>query len=66
MVSVANGTCACVCVLCSIGGATGYRVSEVTGLMEGSTLIVGGKEVEVCGYTQCGDITITCTTLIYT
>ncbi len=32
---------------CSIGGATGYRVIELTGLTEGSTLIVGGKEVEV-------------------
>ena len=40
--------CVCVCVcVCSIGGATGYRVSELTGLTEGSTLIVGGKEVEV-------------------
>lgn len=37
----------------SIGGATGYRASELTGLSDGSTLVVGGKEVEVatCIYT---------------
>ncbi len=35
---------------CSIGGASGYRASEVTGLMEESTLAVGGKEVEVRNY----------------
>ena len=31
----------------SIGRGTGYKTSELSGLVEGSTLIVGGKEVEV-------------------
>lgn len=43
------------CSVYSIGGATGYRLSEVSGLTEGSTLIVGGKEVEVSTHTHTQD-----------
>ncbi len=32
---------------CRIGKALGYKKSELSGLVEGSTLIVGGKEIEV-------------------
>ena len=34
----------------SIGKGTGYRNSELSGLVEGSTLVVGGKEIEVTRY----------------
>ena len=30
-----------------IGKATGYKLSELSGLVEGSTLIIGGKQIEV-------------------
>ena len=30
-----------------IGKATGYKLSELSGLVEGSTLVVGGKQIEV-------------------
>ena len=39
--------CVFVCI-CSIGRGTGYRSSELSGLVEGSTLVIGGKEIEVC------------------
>ena len=32
----------------SIGRSSGYKASELSGLVEGSSLIVGGKEIEVC------------------
>ena len=32
----------------SIGKSSGYKISELSGLVEGSSLIVGGKEIEVC------------------
>ena len=32
----------------SIGKSSGYKASELNGLVEGSSLIVGGKEIEVC------------------
>ena len=35
------------CVSFSIGKGSGYKKSEVSGLVEGSTLLVGGKEIEV-------------------
>ena len=31
----------------SIARGTGYRSSELTGLVEGSTLVIGGKQIEV-------------------
>ena len=31
----------------SIGKGTGYKLSELTGLVEGSTLVIGGKQIEV-------------------
>ena len=34
-------------LLYSIGKTTGYRSSELAGLVEGSTLYIGGKEIEV-------------------
>jgi DNA repair and recombination protein RAD54B len=30
-----------------IGKATGYKLSELSGLVEGSTLVIGGKQIEV-------------------
>ena len=36
------------CVLSSIGKGTGYKRSELSALSDGSTLVVGGKELEVC------------------
>ena len=33
--------------LCSIGRGTGYKPSELADMKEGSTLVVGGKEIEV-------------------
>ena len=38
--------CVCVCDL-RIGKATGYKMSELSGLVEGSTLVIGGKQIEV-------------------
>lgn len=32
---------------CSIGKGLGYKRSELAGLDEGSTLVIGGKEIEV-------------------
>ena len=34
-------------ILFRIGKCTGYKLSELSGLSEGSTLVVGGKEIEV-------------------
>ena len=34
-------------VLCSIGKGAGYKRSELSALSDGSTLVVGGKELEV-------------------
>ena len=31
----------------SIGHATGYKSSELSSLIEGSSLFIGGKEIEV-------------------
>ena len=33
--------------LCSIGKGLGYKRSELSALDEGSTLVIGGKEIEV-------------------
>lgn len=33
---------------CSIGKGTGYKASELASLDEGHTLVIGGKEIEVC------------------
>ena len=32
---------------CSIGKGTGYKPSELANMKDGSTLIIGGKEIEV-------------------
>lgn len=32
---------------CSIGKGTGYKPSELVNMQDGSTLIIGGKEIEV-------------------
>ena len=34
----------------SIGKGSGYKRSELSGLSDGSTLVVGGKELEVFYY----------------
>ena len=34
----------------SIGKGAGYKQSELSALSDGSTLVVGGKELEVCMY----------------
>ena len=36
-----------------IGKATGYKLSELSGLVEGSTLIIGGKQIEVNLFIYC-------------
>ena len=36
--------------VCSIGKGLGYKKSELSGLTEGSMLIIGGKEIEVFLY----------------
>ena len=38
------------CISFSIGKASGYKLSELSGLVEGSTLVIGGKQIEVCTY----------------
>jgi len=32
---------------CSIGKSTGYKAKELASLVEGSSLLIGGKEIEV-------------------
>jgi len=48
------------CALCSIGRGTGYKPSELADMKDGSTLVVGGKEIEVvaggtcvCAHSKC-------------
>ena len=38
--------------LCSIGKGTGYKAKELASLVEGSSLLIGGKEIEVQYYTN--------------
>lgn len=33
--------------MCSISKGTGYKTGELTELQEGSSLLIGGKEIEV-------------------
>ena len=40
-------THACIMYVCSIGKGLGYKRSELAGLDDGSTLVIGGKEIEV-------------------
>ena len=42
------------CILSfSIGKGSGYKTSELSDLVEGSSLIIGGKEIEVSLFNMC-------------
>ena len=47
-ITTVQGLCVCVGVChLRIGKATGYKMSELSGLVEESTLVIGGKQIEV-------------------
>ena len=40
-------------VFARLSRSTGYKCSDLSSLVEGSTLIIGSKEIEVCNVTIC-------------